>query len=97
VLFRSLSVWLCAAYVRRRRVDTTPRSWTPKRIMLSVLSGLPFVIFVIGAMYVSNPESGAWRGAIVGAAIGGAIGAVLSAHKVRRRRQAESAVMGDED
>jgi hypothetical protein len=92
-----ISSWLCAAYVRRRRVDTTPRSWTAKRLLLSVLGGLPFVVFVIGALYVWDPESDSWRGAILGAVIGGAIGVAMTAHKVRRRRLAESAVVGDED
>jgi predicted membrane-bound spermidine synthase len=92
-----LPMWLSAVYVRSRRVDTVPRRWTGKRLLLSILGGLPFVVFLIGALYVTDPESSSWRGAIVGAAIGGAIGIVMSAMKVRRRRQAEAAIVGDED
>jgi predicted membrane-bound spermidine synthase len=92
-----LPMWLSAVYVRSRRVDTVPRRWTGKRLLLSILGGLPFLVFLIGALYVTDPESSSWRGAIVGAAIGGAIGIVMSAMKVRRRRRAEAAIVGDED
>jgi predicted membrane-bound spermidine synthase len=92
-----LPMWLSAVYVRSRRVDTVPRRWTGKRLLLSILGGLPFLVFLIGALYVIDPESSSWRGAIVGAAIGGAIGIVMSAMKVRRRRRAEAAIVGDED
>jgi predicted membrane-bound spermidine synthase len=92
-----LPMWLSAVYVRSRRVDTVPRRWTGKRLLLSILGGLPFVVFLIGALYVIDPESSSWRGAIAGAVIGGAIGIVLSALKVRKRRRAEAAIVGDED
>jgi predicted membrane-bound spermidine synthase len=92
-----LPMWLSAVYVRSRRVDTVPRRWTGKRLLLSILGGVPFLVFLIGALYVNDPESSSWRGAIVGAAIGGAIGIVMSALKVRSRRRAEAAIVGDED
>jgi hypothetical protein len=92
-----IPMWLSAVYVRSRRVDTVPRSLTAKRLLMSTLGGLPFVVFLVGAFYVWDPESSTWRGAIVGAAIGGVIGSVMSALKIRRRRRQEAATVGDED
>jgi len=92
-----IPMWLSAVYVRSRRVDTVPRRWTAKRLLMSTLSGLPFVVFLIGALYVWDPESSTWRGAIVGAALGGAIGFVMTALKVRRRRRQEAVTVVDED
>src|SRR3954471_1817541 len=37
-------------YVRSKRVDTTPRLWSPKRIFLSFLGSLPIVVFAMGAL-----------------------------------------------
>src|SRR3954451_3682662 len=62
-------------YVRSRRVDTTPRSWQPKRILLTALAAVPLVAFLIGALYAYDPGGDSWRGALVG----GVLGAVLSA------------------
>src|SRR4051812_1841514 len=52
---------LCTAYVRRRRVDTTPRSWTGKRILISTLGGLPYVIYMIAALRAWDPDNDSWR------------------------------------
>jgi len=90
---------LCTVYVRRRRVDTEVHAWTGKRVLWSVLGSLPYVIFVIGALYAHDPESSTWLGAIVGAVFGGTIGIVASVVRIRRRRRQEAlaAASGDED
>ena len=62
---------LCTVYVRRRRVDTEVRAWTGKRVWWSVLGSLPYVVFMIGALYAHDPESSTWQGAIFGAVLGG--------------------------
>ena len=74
-------------------------AWTGKRVLWSVLGSLPYVIFVIGALYAHDPESSTWLGAIVGAVFGGTIGIVASIVRVRRRRRQEAlaAASGDED
>jgi hypothetical protein len=87
-------------YVRGRRVDTTPRSWSGKRIFLGVLAGLPYVVFAKGAVYEHSPDSSTWVGSIFGAVVGGSIGVVLLVYKTRRRRREEAraaASAGDED
>jgi hypothetical protein len=90
---------MCAIYVRHRRVDTEVHAWTGKRVLWSVLGSLPYVVFVIGALYVLQPDSSTWLGAIVGAVFGGTIGIVATVVRVRRRRRQEAlaAASGDED
>jgi Flp pilus assembly protein TadB len=89
--------WLAAAYVRSRRVDTVPRRWSGKRVLISTLSVLPIVVFLIGVEYVRSPQSSTWQGAIVGVTMGGGIGWAMTAAKVRRRRREDAAIVGDED
>lgn len=85
-------------YVRRRRVETTPRSYSAKRILITVLTVLPYVLFVVGASYAyRSSDAGAFRGAAIGAVIGGALSCVTAALGTRRRRRREAAVIGDED
>nr|WP_296070928.1 hypothetical protein [uncultured Actinoplanes sp.] len=86
-------------YVRGRRVDTTPRSWSGKRVFLGVLAGLPYVIFAKGALYEHSPDSATWAGSIVGTLVGGGIGVAIVVHKTRRRRREEAraaATAGDD-
>ncbi|WP_433296648.1 hypothetical protein ACQP2F_38920 [Actinoplanes sp. CA-030573] len=87
---------LCTVYVQRRRVDTTPRSWHAKRVLLTVLGTAPFVVFLIGALYAYEPEGDAWKGAMVGGVLGGVGGAVAKTVEGRRRRRRE-ALAEDED
>jgi hypothetical protein len=95
----AIPMGVATLYVRGKRVETTPRSWSPKRVLLSFLQGLPFVVFGIGAAYQNNPESSTWHGTIVGAAIGGTVGIVATMQKTRKRRREEAAaaLAGDED
>jgi len=86
----------CTLYVRSRRVDTTPRSWRAKRLLLTVLGVAPLVVFLVGTLHAHNPAGDTWRGAAVGGALGAIIGALASARETRRRRQRE-ALAEDED
>jgi len=90
---------MCTVYVRRRRVDTEAQAWTGKRIVWGVLGSLPYVVFTIGALYVREPESSTWLGAIVGATFGGGAAIIVTAAGIRRRRRQEAlaAAGGDED
>jgi hypothetical protein len=92
--------FLSTLYVQGRRVDTTPRSWSGKRIFLGVLAGLPYVVFAKGALYEHSPDSSTWVGSIFGAVLGGSIGVAMIVHKTRRRRREEAraaAGTGDDD
>jgi len=91
-----LPMMLCTAYVRGRRVDTAPRSWRAKRIVLTVLGALPLAVFGLGALYVHNPDSATWYGRLFGAAVGAAIGIGATILETRRRRRRD-ALAGDED
>jgi hypothetical protein len=85
-------------YVRRRRVETTPRSYSGKRILITVLSVLPYVLFVLGACYAYRADDAdAFRGAAIGAVIGSLLACGKAALDTRRRRRREAAVIGDED
>ncbi|WP_306215430.1 hypothetical protein [Actinoplanes sp. RD1] len=87
---------LATFYVRHRRVDPTPRSWSAKRISLMVITVLPLVVFVSGANYVHEPHDTAWLGAIVGGVVGALLGVVVLVAKGRQRDRQEAAA-GDDD
>lgn len=91
---------ICTVYVRRRRVDTEVHAWTRKRVVLSVLGHLPYVAFVIGALYAyGGPDSSVWRGGVFGAVVGGIAGGVSAVvgRRRKRRQEALAAGAGDED
>jgi hypothetical protein len=91
-----LPLLLSTAYVRGRRVETTPRSWSAKRILVTVVTSVPYLVFVVGAMYVYDPHGDTWRGALVGGVFGGLAGVIGVIVKGRRRARLE-ALAGDED
>jgi predicted membrane-bound spermidine synthase len=90
-------MWFAAVYVRGKRVDTTPRSWSAKRLLLGVLGGLPIVVFTVGALYEHGPDSFVWLNSLIGAVIGGSIGVAVLVHRTRQRRRAEAAELADVD
>jgi hypothetical protein len=92
-----LSMTLASVYVAGRRVDTVPRRWTAKRILLQALTGAPFVVFMIGAMRAWQPDSNMWLGGLVGAVIGGAGGVAGVAIQLRNRRRRDAVPVRDED
>jgi len=83
-------------YVRSRRVDTTPRSWRPKRLLLTVLGAAPLVVFLVGALHAHDPAGDTWRGAAFGGVFGALLSVLISARETRRRRRRE-ALAQDED
>jgi len=100
-----LSVMLAAAwfplviatwYVTHRQVDTTPRTWSPKRILLLLITVLPYAIFVVGALYVARPGDSAWLGAAAGSAFGAFLGIAATVVQGRRRARRE-ALAADDD
>jgi hypothetical protein len=90
-----LPMGLCTLYVRSRRVDTTPRTWSAKRLLLAALGSLPFVVFMIGADYQLRHTG--LPSLILGAAVGLMLGIGITAVKVRRRRRLEAVAIADED
>jgi hypothetical protein len=92
-----LPLAFCAVYVQHRRVDTTPRVWSRKRLLVGTLMGLPYVVFVIGAYQQLSTEPDAWVAPTIGTLIGGSFGVVMQARQTRKRRLLDAAVVGDED
>ena len=90
-------ITLCSVYVAAKRVDTTPRVWSRKRLIVSALMSLPYLVFGIGFLYRVYPESDAWRSALIGALMGLAVGVVLQAAHTRRVRRRDAVLVGDED
>lgn len=88
---------LSTAYVRRRRVEPVPVRWTPQWALAWLLTALPYVIFVVGAYYVDDPESTTWMGAAVGSVVGGLVAVVLVLRLARDRRRREAASAGDDE
>ncbi|MFI7599677.1 hypothetical protein [Actinoplanes sp. NPDC049681] len=88
---------LCTAYVRRRRVDTTPRSWSRKRILVTLLSVLPYLLFTFGAAHAMDSDGSATAGAGVGLVIGGGLAALWWVFQRSRRRRQEAAGLQDAD
>jgi uncharacterized membrane protein YqaE (UPF0057 family) len=95
-----VAFWLPAVlstiYVRARRVETAPRSWSAKRVLLTAVTAPPYGVFVAGAFYVHDPDNSTWIGAIVGGLIGGCISVVALVVKGRRVQRRE-ALAKDED
>ncbi|WP_305789749.1 hypothetical protein [Symbioplanes lichenis] len=81
---------LATVYVRRRRVDTTPRSWSSRRIALIVITILPLLIFIAGARYVRESDNAAWLGVAVGGLAGALIAVVVLIIKGRLRDREEA-------
>lgn len=92
-----LAMSLTPVYVQSRRVETVPRHWSAKRIVVHTLTGLPIVVFAIGVMRAVDPDPSTWHGGVLGAFAGGAIGLVWAAKQVRDRRRRDAAIVGDED
>ena len=89
---------MCTAYVHRRRVDTTPPSWSAKRIVVTVLSVVPYLLFVLGACYAyRSSDAGLLRGAAIGSIVGGVLAGATAVVQSRRRRKREATLTGDED
>ena len=91
-----IPIVITGLYVRRRRVDTVPRSWTPRWIFWTALSAAPYAVFLIGALYHFDPDGGTWQGATVGAVLGG-MGAGVAQTVAARRKRRREALVPDED
>jgi hypothetical protein len=88
---------MCTVYVRGRRVETDVRVWTRKRILLTVLSSVPVIAFVLGALRAfSDTHPSAFRGALIGALFGSAIGVGRAIAASRRHRRRETTATDDE-
>jgi hypothetical protein len=91
-----LTMLLPTLYVVRRRVDTVPRSWTVRRLVLTLLTAGPYVVFLVGGLYAYDSDGATWLGAAVGGVIGGVASIIGTIMKIRRRDQRE-ALVGDDD
>ncbi|WP_430783786.1 hypothetical protein [Actinoplanes sp. G11-F43] len=92
-----LPVMFTSIWVQTKRVDTVPREWTGKRLLVSTLLGLPYLVFIIGYLFHVYPESTMWRSALIGAVLGGAAGGIAQAVHTRRARRRDAVPVGDED
>ncbi|GAB2623388.1 hypothetical protein Aab01nite_16550 [Paractinoplanes abujensis] len=89
-------ITICGWYVRSRRVDTTPRSWGPRRVVLTLIGGLPYAVFLVGALRAYDPDGATWVGAAIGGAFGGVFGLVSQVRQSRRRRRLEDSAVDDD-
>ncbi|GAB1642040.1 hypothetical protein [Krasilnikovia sp. MM14-A1259] len=92
-----LPMLLCLTYVSRRRVDTAARSWPLKRIVVTTLYGLPYPVFMAGALKPYSTDGDLIRGAGVGALVGGVLAVAVLAIQTRRRRRREAMALPDAD
>src|SRR5690349_18664867 len=88
---------VCMRYVRSRRVDTTPRTMDSRRVLWGLIGGLPYAVFLVGALRAYEPDGSPWVGAAVGGVIGGVGGLVIQFVQSRRRRRQEAVAAADED
>ncbi|MCU7725823.1 hypothetical protein ODJ79_19005 [Actinoplanes sp. KI2] len=95
-----VAFWLPAAlgtvYVRSRKVETAPRGWSSKRVLLTAVTALPYGVFVAGAFYVHNPDSSTWIGAVLGGVVGAGIGVAALIVKGRQRERREALAKDDD-
>lgn len=87
---------LSTVYVRARKVETTPRRWSSKRVLLTAVTALPYGVFVAGAFYVHNPGSSTWIGAIMGGVLGAGMSVVALVVKGRQRQRREALAKDDD-
>ncbi|MGK5678557.1 hypothetical protein [Actinoplanes sp. URMC 104] len=87
---------LCTAYVRRRQVETLPRFWSAKRVFWGLIGGIPYAVFMVGALHAYDPQGSTWKGAALGTVLGGAISLGIQVATSRRRRRLEALAV-DED
>ncbi|HWS31751.1 MAG TPA: hypothetical protein VN408_03300 [Actinoplanes sp.] len=92
-----LPVTCTSIWVQAKRVDTVPREWTGKRLLVSTLLGAPYLAFIIGYLYRVHPESTMWRSALIGSVLGLAAGAVAQGVHTRRARRKDAQLVLDED
>jgi hypothetical protein len=91
-------IGMCAAYVKRRSVDTDVKPWDRKRAVVSVLSGLPWLLFGFGAFYAfDDGTTNFMPGMVVGGVIGGIVGGIGAFVAKRRRRAQEAAAAAASD
>jgi hypothetical protein len=63
-----------------------------------VLGGLPYLVFLVGALYPYDHSSDTMRGAVLGGVIGAGLAVGLVVHQARRIRAREAAAaVEDED
>lgn len=89
-----LPMLISASYVRRRRVETTPTSWSRKRVVTTLLLLLPYLLFAAGAMYYIV-DSATVVGAVVGIVVGSVVAVILLRYRTVRRRRREAAAIPD--
>jgi MYXO-CTERM domain-containing protein len=92
-------ILLTTAYVRRKGVRLLPERRNAKYWLITALGGVPYLVFVLGAIAVHDPASsddGSSWGALVGGVVGGALGLLGLAYAERRRRRREDAAQDGE-
>jgi hypothetical protein len=88
-----LPLLLTTAYVQRKGVRLLPARAGAKYWLFAALSGIPYVVFVLGALVVydgGTADAGTWWASLVGGVVGGALGllGLMFAERHRRRREA---------
>jgi membrane associated rhomboid family serine protease len=84
-------IGMASVYVKRRRVDTDVKEWTRKRVVVSVLNGLPWVLFIAGSLHAfDDGATNTLPGMAVGAVVGGVLGGVAGVVGKRRRKARET-------
>lgn len=75
---------LATVYVERKRVDTRVHRWTSKRIVWSVVTITPIVVFLAGFIRAVGLDTPVAKGALVGGIIGGIAGGVAMVVRGRK-------------
>ncbi len=83
---------LATIYVEHRRVSTAVRRWSAKRIVWSIVSIAPVLVFIAGYIRVARIDTPTAWGILAGAAVG--VAAVVVGSVMQRRRERR---VGDDD
>ncbi|GAA0275250.1 hypothetical protein [Cryptosporangium japonicum] len=81
---------LTVAYIQRRRVRTLPRRWGRRRVVLTLLTVLPYTVAAVALLRAFRLSSDANLGAAVGAALGILLAVVVLVARYRKERSRET-------
>ncbi|GGQ38635.1 hypothetical protein GCM10010166_01400 [Couchioplanes caeruleus subsp. azureus] len=87
-----LPMLISNSYVQRRRVETMPARWSRKRIAVTAMGVVPYLLFAVGAVYAVVDSAAHVVALIAILVVAAASVLLLGLMTIRRRRREATAV-----